>query len=348
MLLSQSSKCDIRLDRAIHQLPSNQRCVSVQEEKLAVLVQEFGHLGRRAFKRVANAFPGGFSSAAIKKHVSRLKLELPSSVKRKHDLEDLDGIGHDIAGGNGVHDEKDRKRVRKIQGALEDEVDGCASSGDDDMPCVPATKRRRGCAHHSKGKKPGLHLEAGGSCGQTVPIVSANSALEDDVEIGEGMGPRALVSSDDDWGELAPPSVQLQSSSQDRNGYMSGVQPPGLQVSASKDENSSFDRKKTGNVGRHQAASNTLDKRGNEAASGQHHRQSGSNQKFTSHGSHSKRFYKTVTQNESTPTSGLDMQAVAYAAHHIKDDLKNDGAGFCNDAGCHRKLDSVLYSATVA
>lgn len=308
-----------------------------------MLVQEFGHLGRRAFKRIANAFPGGFSSAAIKKHVLRLNLELPSSGNRKHHLDDLDSIGTNVAGGKGNHGETDRKRGRNAHSMLEDQVDGCDSSADDDVPCVPATKRRRGWAHHLKRHKPGVNQEAGGSCGQTVPCASADSALQDDVEEGANMGPRALVSSDDDWDERALVPEGMQSSSQGKNGVeMREVQLLGSPVSASKAEKPSVNQKKTRVVEHQQAASNMLDETDNVAASAQHSKRNGRSLNLTSYGPRSDRLGKMGTQDDGRSVSELDIQAVSNAAHHIMDDLKNDGARFCNDAGCHAKLDVMF------
>ena len=82
----------------------------MQEEKLRVLVEEFKASGVRAPRRIANALPGGFSVAAIKKSMSRLGL---SAGGRGHDAlalpddDDDDASGADPGsdgGGGGAND----------------------------------------------------------------------------------------------------------------------------------------------------------------------------------------------------------------------------------------------------
>lgn len=166
----------------------------MQEEKLSALVDEYGHLGRRSYKRIANAFPGGFSSAAIKRHMARLNLSLSSGSKRAQ-LEDLSD------GEDGIMDQKEqltnRKRSRDPASTRDADThvqdDDISSGRDEYFASRPSAKKHR--------ESTSMALEEGSQG----PDLSAVNDIEDAVDVdGSRAKGEPELSDQDECGAMIP------------------------------------------------------------------------------------------------------------------------------------------------
>lgn len=295
----------------------------MQEEKLELLVREFGHLGRRAYTRISNAFAGGFSPAAIKKHVTRLKLELPISSKHnRHNLEDLEGLhdaNDDMIRAGPLKNTKERKRGHRRNRSPDvdvgDERDSNGSSGDDDIAKLPAAKKRRSSVPDPDGEGDSRSMEKRVSHEEEAcSDVPGMSALEDDDVAGEGsVRATALISSDDDGVEHAPAAARRQRKEEEANkrwkkpGAVAsrGVTPKGAE--------------KVEKVQRKSPKSNSACPRNR-----------------TSEVPPSGKACKTSELPGAVPVSLFDIHAVTTAAHCIKDALKAESASLNNNRSIRR------------
>jgi hypothetical protein len=121
----------------------------VQEEQLRVLVDEFSGSGKRAYRCISNALPGGFSVSAIRKAMARLSLSLEAAAKR---LSAFSSDDEDVAGNKDPAVLGTNSFAGGRQACFDDEV-ALHKSGDtdDDAPRQPA-KRRQNAAGSGKRK----------------------------------------------------------------------------------------------------------------------------------------------------------------------------------------------------
>lgn len=295
------------------------------------MVEELGKQGRCKFKRVANAFPGGFSSAAIKKHMTRLKLTLPGG-KARRTLEDLEGAGQDGADAQVANGGQKRKRGRNdhkpVATSQPDESTTSGSDKDRAAHIAPVAKRQRSSVQASPAGAVKSAMVPGGLLGTNGPHVRGILGLEDDVATQEcGATARALVSSEDDWGTEGE-RVQgrdhvLEDEAVDKP-ETSDLQLPDVKQRAGASQRKKKGKRKQGGGARPKEVKKLAEKLRNVLE-----KPSRTTKPYP------ERHRTSGMRRDAAAIAALDFHAVEKAARLVKDELQKDGTFPSKLIRCH-------------